>query len=427
MYIDRGYKPNQDIVCTFYIEPATGEAMAAVAAESSIGTWTGVPKTKRRLAAKVFDWNKKGFVKIAYPMELFEKGNVPQLLSSVAGNIFGMKAVRNLRLEDIEFPASYAKSFQGPQYGVEKIRSMLKIKRRPVVGTIVKPKLGLTSKEHAKASYEAWVGGLDVVKDDENLTSQSFNPFARRVTETLKMKKKAEHETGEHKIYLPNVTAETCEMLKRIKFVEQSGGNYIMVDMLTIGFAALQTMRNSTRLPIHAHRAMHAAMTKGRHGVSMLVLCRLARLIGVDSLHIGTAAIGKMKQDDEASCLEQALLCKWHAMKRTFPVASGGLHPLLVPRVVQAMGSDVFIMFGGGCHGHPGGSRSGAAAIRQAVDAVVQGVPLKKYAARHPELRQAIDKWGGKAAEKSKDDRHKNMEEFLRKNRDIFKKMARKL
>ncbi|MBI5347092.1 MAG: ribulose-bisphosphate carboxylase large subunit, partial [Candidatus Aenigmarchaeota archaeon] len=273
MYINYGYKPKNDIVCTFYLEPAKKEVMAGIAAESSIGTWTDVPKTKRRLAAKVYHWKKKGsgvMVKIAYPADLFEHGNVPQLLSSVAGNIFGMKKVRNLRLEDIEFPKSYLSSFKGPKFGIDEIRRKLKIKNRPVVGTIVKPKLGLSSEEHAEAAYEAWVGGLDIVKEDENLTSQKFNIFEKRVILTMKAKKKAEKETGEKKVYLPNVTAETNEMLKRISFVENHGGNYIMLDMFTIGFSALQTVRNETQLPIHAHRAMHAAMTKGKNGVSML-------------------------------------------------------------------------------------------------------------------------------------------------------------
>ncbi|MCS7109837.1 MAG: RuBisCO large subunit C-terminal-like domain-containing protein, partial [Candidatus Micrarchaeota archaeon] len=174
-------------------------AAGAVAAESSIGTWIEVETEKqymKDLAAKVFEI-KGSLVKIAYPIELFEGGNVPNILSSIAGNIFGMKEVKNLRLNDVFLPERLLKSFRGPKYGIAGIRKLLKIKDRPLVGTIIKPKLGLRVKDHAKVAYEAWVGGIDIVKDDENLASQSFNRFEERLKATFRMKEKAEMETGE--------------------------------------------------------------------------------------------------------------------------------------------------------------------------------------------------------------------------------------
>ncbi len=202
-----------------------------------------------------------------------------------------MKAVDNLRLIDIELPENLVKSFQGPLYGIEGIRKLLDVKNRPLVGTIVKPKLGLGYKKHAEVAYESWVGGCDIVKDDENLTNQAFNPFKERIIETLKMRDHAEEETGEKKIYMPNISAETDEMVRRAHFVKENNGRYIMVDIVTVGFSGLQSIREKNPgLVIHAHRAMHAAFTRNKkQGISMLVLAKLARIIGVDQIHIGTA------------------------------------------------------------------------------------------------------------------------------------------
>jgi ribulose-bisphosphate carboxylase large chain len=404
-YVQLGYRPSRkDMVCDFYLEPGRGisvrEAANHVAAESSTGTWTEVSTMKSgigKLGAKVFEIRGND-IRVAYPGALFEAGNVPQIMSSVAGNVFGMKAVRNLRLNDIALTGDIVKSFPGPRFGVRGIRRLLRVGGRPLTGTIVKPKIGLDEREHAKVAYEAWTGGLDIVKDDENLSSMGFNRFGRRVIETLKLRDKAEHETGERKMYMPNVTAETEEMLRRARFVKDHGGEYAMVDIVTAGWSGLQTLRHENedlRLVLHAHRAGHAAFTRNpRHGISMLVLARLARLVGMDQLHIGTANVGKMAQREDAVKLEDALRCRCHGLRRTFPVASGGLHPGMVPELVKRMGNDIIAQFGGGCHGHPGGTNAGARAIRQAVDAAIRGIDLKEHAKNNDELRLALREWG---------------------------------
>jgi ribulose-bisphosphate carboxylase large chain len=421
-YINLNYKPKRtEILVEYFVDPAKGYTLdycaEQVAAESSIGTWTTISTMNKKIATKlkphVYYINKKSkIIKIAYPQTLFEKGNMPQILSSIAGNIFGMKMLKNLRLEDIEFSKAIVDSFKGPRYGIAGIRQLLRVKDRPLIGTIIKPKLGLNEKQHAKVAYEAWVGGLDVVKDDENLTSMTFNKFKKRIDETVKMKKLAEQKTGEKKIYMPNVTAETFEMLKRANYVKKKGNEYVMIDVLTAGFAAVQTLRNHTNLVIHAHRAMHAVLTKShKHGISMLCLAKIYRLIGVDQIHIGTAGVGKMggskneislieeeiediyvSQQDKERILEQ----KWYNVKPTLAVASGGLSPLSIPSVVKAMGNNIVMQFGGGCHGHPQGTLKGAIAIRQALDATMKHISLEKYAKNHVELRQALKKWSKK-------------------------------
>lgn len=400
-FVDTKYNPKEtDLVCTFYLEPegiSLEEAAGGVAAESSIGTWTELTTTKTylaRLAAHTFSI-KNNLIKIAYPIELFEKGNMPNILSSVAGNVFGLKALKNLRLNDAEFPPKLTKSFKGPQFGIEGIRKLLKVPQRPFVGTIIKPKLGLKTEDHAQVAYEAWSGGCDIVKDDENLSSQEFNFFENRILKTLESRDKAEEETGERKVYMANITAETETMVKRAQYVKDQGGKYVMIDILTCGFSALQTLRDQNfKLVIHAHRAGHAAFTKNqKHGIAMRVIAKVARVIGVDQLHVGTI-IGKMSETrQEVTENISALKCEMNGLRPVMPVASGGLHPRLVPALIQTFGRDFIIQAGGGIHGHTDGTFAGATAMRQAVDAITEGKTLKEYAENHKELKVALKLW----------------------------------
>ena len=411
-FINLKYKPKNDLICLFKINPnrmSIEKAANTVALESSVGTWTDV-KNKGdadKLKARVFSI-KGNWVKIAYPQDLFEKDNVPNILSSIAGNIMGMKAVKTIRLEDVSFPKSILKSFAGPKYGIEGIRKMMKIKSRPLVGTIIKPKLGLNEKEHAQSAYESWKGGCDIVKDDENLASQKFNNFEKRLSKTLDMADKAEKETGEKKAYLVNVTAETREMIKRAQLAEKMGSKYVMIDILTAGWAALQTLREANfKMAIHAHRAMHAAFDRNpEHGISMMVIADFARLIGVDQIHIGTG-IGKLegkikeieeiKEDIEmkkVKATKKRLEQNWGEIKSVLGVSSGGLHPGHVPFLIKHLGKDIVLQMGGGIHGNKLGTEAGAIAARQAVEATLKKVSLREYAKTHVELEQAIIQWG---------------------------------
>jgi ribulose-bisphosphate carboxylase large chain len=425
-YVHLNYKPSKDdLICEYYIEPARNitlrQAAGAVASESSVGTWTKVTtstKNTRRLAAKVFsiDFQNK-IVKIAYPIDLFEPGNMPQILSSIAGNIFGMKILNNLKLLDIHFPKKIVQSFKGPVHGIIGVRKKLGIIDRPLIGTIVKPKVGLSPRQQAKVAFNAWVGGCDIVKDDENLTSLKFNKFKARVIEVLKAKEKAEKITGEKKMYMPNISAETVEMIKRAKFVKEHGGTCVMLDILSLGWGSVQTLRNYNehfQLVLHAHRAGHAALTRDRrHGISMLVIAKIARLIGVDQLHIGTI-IGKMQGKEEVPIIDQEIesslirprlgmsLIKgghvleqdWGKIKPIFAVCSGGLNPLHIPYLIHTLGRNIILQFGGGINGHKKGTIAGSKACRQAVDATLKGFSLENYSIIHQELRQALEQWG---------------------------------
>ncbi len=400
-FVDLKYKPAEtDLICAFYVEPdgiSLKEAAGGVAAESSIGTWTELttaePYVAKR-AARVFSME-GNLAKIAYPIELFEQGNMPNILSSVAGNVFGLRALKNLRLDEVELPAELVKSFKGPKFGIEGIRKLFKVAERPLVGTIIKPKIGLKTADHARVAYEAWAGGCDIVKDDENLSSQRFNPFEERIVKTLECRDKAEEETGERKVYMANITAETDAMLKRAEYVLDHGGEYVMVDILTCGFSALQTLRDQNfKLVIHAHRAGHAAFTKNqKHGIAMRAIAKVARVIGVDQLHVGTI-VGKMSETREEVLKNiDALKAEMSGLKPVMPVASGGLHPRLVPALMETFGKDFIIQAGGGIHGHTDGTRAGATAMRQAVDATLKGISLEKYAKTHKELKVATALW----------------------------------
>jgi ribulose-bisphosphate carboxylase large chain len=420
-FVDWGHRPAKtDMICLFRLTPAANisfnEAVGRVASESSNGTWTELTTLKphiRKIRARAF-WHNKDMVKIAYPIELFENGSMPQLYSSVVGNIFGMKALEGLRLLDIEFPKDYVKSFKGPQFGIEGIRKYMKVYDRPFTATVPKPKVGMTSEEHAECGYEAWVGGVDFLKDDENLTDQVFNRFEKRVKLCAKMRDKAEKFTGEKKDYFINCTAETNEMIRRAKFAQNYDFKYVMIDMVTSGWSGLQTLRNhcqDSKQAIHAHRAMHATFTRNPlHGVSMLTLAKCAKLVGVDNIHIGTVVGKLVSPKDEVMILEhecedpemyeqlkqKVLHQNWFGMKPMIPVSSGGLHPGLIPYVLDLLGKDCCLQLGGGIHGHPRGTREGAKAFRQAIEAYQQGVSLQYFAEKNENtaLKEALDHFG---------------------------------
>ncbi|MFC3478824.1 type III ribulose-bisphosphate carboxylase [Halobacterium litoreum] len=402
-FVDTGYRPTDtDLVCEFVLEPGEGmdmmDAAGRVASESSNGTWAALNVSDRvtELSATAFDVG-DGRIAVAYPGALFEGGNMPQVLSCIAGNIMGMKAVESIRLADCEWPEELATSFPGPQFGSRVKTEILDAEGRPATATVPKPKVGLSTEEHAQVGYDAWVGGVDLLKDDENLTDQSFNRFDERVKRSFEMRDRAEDETGDRKDYLVNITAETETMLDRLELVAEQGGGFVMVDVVTCGWSSVQTVREHAEkhgLAIHAHRAMHAAFDRlEHHGVSMRVLAQVARLCGVDHIHTGTAGLGKLENEDTVG-INDWLKSDLYGTTDVLPCASGGLHPGIVEPLLDAIGTDVIVQAGGGIHGHPDGTAAGARAFRQAIDAYQAGVPAAEYAEDHAELAAALDKWG---------------------------------
>jgi ribulose-bisphosphate carboxylase large chain len=412
--------PDKHIIATYYVEGdgvSLIEAGIEIAIEESIGTWTEVTTTTewiiKNLPAKVFEYKNEsgntGIIKVAYPTILFdiETGGIPNILSIVAGNLFGIKSLRNVKLLDLQFPREVVEAFKGPKFGIEGIRQIIGTlgSRRPHLGTIIKPKVGLNPKETAKVAYEAAIGGVDFIKDDETLTNQKFCPLAERVVSVMEALDKVKSETDRRVLYAPNITSETYRIMELADVALEHGAPALMVDVLPSGFSAVRLLAedSSINVPLHVHRSMHGAVTKNpKHGISMMVIAKLVRLVGGDQLHTGTA-IGKMGGEEKTVAeivnINNFLRGSFYHLKSTFPVASGGIHPTIVPLNVEKLGRDIVIQAGGGIHGHPKGTRAGAIAMRQAIDAAMKGIPLTEYAKDHEELRIAIQKWGLKFAE----------------------------
>lgn len=424
-YYEPDYEPKDtDLLCAFYLdmppnasEEDVVEAAAAVAAESSTGTWTEVWSNEfvdlEYYKGRVYkiDGN---MIYIAYPMDLFEEGSIANIMSSIVGNVFGFKAYNGLRLEDMYVPVALMKTFPGPAVGIPDERVRLNKFDRPLLGGTVKPKLGLSAKDFSTVVFECLMGGLDCTKDDENLNSQPFNRWRDRFMYVMDRVKAAEAKTGEAKGHWLNVTAgSTEEMLRRTEFAAAQGSRFIMIDYLTVGFTGFADVRKRAEelgLIIHVHRAMHAVIDRQKnHGINFNVLAKWLRMAGGDHLHTGTV-VGKLEGSWSetvaranmlreprytASDLGGSLLFDqdWVGLKSTWPVASGGIHAHHIPDLYKIYGNDAFFLFGGGTHGHPRGSRAGAEANRVATEAVAAGKDIAAEARTNKALKEALDLW----------------------------------
>ena len=439
-YWQPDYEPKAtDILAAFRITPQPGvdpeEAGAAVAGESSTATWT-VVWTDRLSAyehyqAKCYRVDPVPGIEgqwmayIAYDIDLFEEGSIANLTSSIIGNVFGFKALKALRLEDLRIPIHYVKTFPGPPHGIVMEREYLNKYGRPLLGATVKPKLGLSARNYGRVVYEALKGGLDFTKDDENINSQPFMRWRDRFLFCMEAVHRAEEMTGEIKGHYMNVTAATMEdMYERAEFARDIGSVIIMQD-LTIGYTAMASMSKWARrngMLLHLHRAGYATWARQKnHGVNFRVIAKWCRLLGVDHIHSGTV-VGKLEGDPniiqgyyDTLRLEHidADLTKglyfdqdWASMPGVMPVASGGIHAGQMHQLLHYLGEDVVLQFGGGTIGHPMGIAAGATANRVALEAMVkarnegrdyftEGPDILNAAAkRSPELQVALDTWG---------------------------------
>ena len=404
LHLGESVDPDANIICTYKIKTDMDIrlAAAAVATEQSTGTWTGISTLNdevfKRYHGRVINIQGK-IATIAYPEDDFslDIGGVPQILSVIAGNLFGLEGLR-VRLEDVGFPTGMLRAFKGPKFGIPGLRKLLNRPDKPLVGTIVKPKIGLPPQDMANFVYEAGIGGLTNCKDDETLSNQSFCPLEDRVVAIAEAIDRVKAETGHMMMHAINVSTRGDQILEVAERAQELGASELMVDVITCGFAAVQVLAEdpSIKLPIHVHRTMHGAITRNKDlGVSMAVFSKLVRMCGGDALHVGTFGVGKMKSssaDDLANqraCVGQEL-----PYEKVMPVCSGGMHPALIEPLVKITGTDVQIQAGGGVAGHPGGVRGGARAMVQAVDAAYHGISLSEYATSHQELQEAITKWG---------------------------------
>jgi ribulose-bisphosphate carboxylase large chain len=439
-YWQPDYEPTvTDVLALFRITPQDGvdpqEAAAAVAGESSTATWT-VVWTDRLTACDMYRAKAyrveavpgspgQYFAYIAYDLDLFEPGSIANLTASIIGNVFGFKPLKALRLEDMRLPVAYVKTFQGPPTGIVVERERLDKFGRPLLGATTKPKLGLSGRNYGRVIYEGLKGGLDFMKDDENINSQPFMHWRDRFLNVMDAVNKASAATGEIKGSYLNITGATVEdMYERAEFAKELGSVVIMVDLI-VGWSTIQSMSNWCRkndMLLHMHRAGHGTYTRQKnHGISFRVIAKWLRLAGVDHLHTGTA-VGKLEGDPMTvqgvynvcrdsytkKDLPRGLFFDqdWADLRKVMPVASGGIHAGQMHQLLDMFGDDCIMQFGGGTIGHPGGIQAGAVANRVALEVMVkarnegrdiknEGPEILRQAAKWcSPLQQALDTWG---------------------------------
>merc|ERR1711972_1260835 len=376
------------------------EGAAALAGESSTATWTvvwtdlltacDVYRAKAYRVDKLEDTPGQGFCYIAYQVDLFESGSVVNLAASIIGNIFGFKAIKALRLEDMRIPCVYMKTFQGPATGITVERERLDKFGRPLLGATVKPKLGLSGKNYGRVVFEGLKGGLDFLKDDENINSQPFMRYRERFLYSIEGVNHASALTGEVKGHYLNTTASTMEdMYERANFAKDLGSVIVMID-LVIGYTAIQSMGKWSRandVILHLHRAGNSTYSRQKsHGMNFRVICKWMRMSGRDHIHAGTV-VGKLEGDplmikgfyntlldfDIPETPHEGLFLgqQWGSIRKCVPVASGGIHCGQMHQLINYLGDGVVLQFGGGTIGHPDGIQSGATANRVALEAMV--------------------------------------------------------
>jgi ribulose-bisphosphate carboxylase large chain len=427
-YWNGDYEPKDtDLIALFRITPQDGvdpiEAAAAVAGESSTATWT-VVWTDRLTAcdqyrAKAYRVDPvpgtpgQYFCYVAYDLILFEEGSIANLTASIIGNVFSFKPLKAARLEDMRLPVAYVKTFGGPPTGIVVERERLDKFGKPLLGATTKPKLGLSGKNYGRVVYEGLKGGLDFMKDDENINSQPFMHWRDRYLYCMEAVNHASAVTGEVKGHYLNITAGTMEeMYRRAEFAKELGSVIVMVDLI-VGWTAIQSISEWCRqndMILHMHRAGHGTYTRQKnHGISFRVIAKWLRLAGVDHLHAGTA-VGKL-EGDPPTVQGYYNVCRemknevdlprglffdqdWADLKKVMPVASGGIHAGQMHQLLDLFGDDVVLQFGGGTIGHPMGIQAGATANRVALEAMVLARNEGRDIAHEgPEILRAAAKW----------------------------------
>ncbi|MGC9369612.1 MAG: ribulose-bisphosphate carboxylase [Paracoccaceae bacterium] len=415
------------VLVAYIMKPKAGhgylETAAHFAAESSTGTNVDVSTTDdftRGVDALVYEIDEaRELTKIAYPVELFDRNIIDgramlcSFLTLTIGNNQGMGDVEYAKMHDFYVPPAYLRLFDGPS---TTIADMWRVLGRPhvdggfIVGTIIKPKLGLRPQPFADACYDFWLGG-DFIKNDEPQGNQLFSPLKETIPLVADAMKRAQDETGEAKLFSANITADDhYEMLARAEFIletfaENADHVAFLVDGYVTGPAAITTARRAfPKQYLHYHRAGHGAVTspQSQRGYTAFVLSKMARLQGASGIHVGTMGFGKM--EGEASDRAIAYMItedsadgpyfhqEWHGMAPTTPIISGGMNALRMPGFFQNLGhSNLVMTAGGGAFGHVDGAAAGATSLRQAETCWKEGTDPLEFAKEHKEFARAFE------------------------------------
>jgi len=414
------------IIARYLIETplAVERAAEVIAGEQSSGTFVPVPgeteELKKRARAQVVAIDlresvpepslpgarpsrngpgryQRAEITIAFPLDNVGP-NLPTLLSTVAGNLFELSEVSGLKLIDLELPPIFAERYPGPQFGIEGTRKLSGVSGRPLIGTIVKPSVGLTPEQTAAMVRSLGEGGIDFIKDDEVMANPPHSPLKERVHAVMKEVKALADKTGRKLMYAFNVSDDLDAMFIHHDLVRDAGGTCIMVSLNSIGLAALSTLRKHAELPIHGHRNGWGLIS--RHpllGISFVAYQKLWRLAGADHLHVNGLRNKFWEPDDSVVASIRACLAPLFGGYFAMPVVSSGQWAGQAPDTfARAKTTDLIFLAGGGIMAHPGGPAAGLRSIQQAWEAAVTGLDLDAYAALHPELAVALERFSAR-------------------------------
>lgn len=423
---------NQRVHARYWIETAypLADAAAMMAGEQSTGTFVRVPGETDQLrelyAARVEQIVETGAVEkpslagsgaprahsgpltrrtaevaLSWPLENMGP-SLPNLLATVAGNLFELKPFSGLKLLDVTLPAAFLGSYQGPQFGVSGTRQLTGVYGRPIIGTILKPSVGMTPEQTASQVKMLAEAGVDFIKDDELQADGPHCPFEQRVPAVLSVLNEFAQKTGKRPMYAANITGEMDQMLRRHDLVLSRGGSCAMVSLNSIGLPALTALRRHAQLAIHGHRNGWGMFSRSHAtGMSFIAYQKFWRLAGIDHVHVN--GLRNKFCEEDASVIASARECLTpmfpspHPGCQVMPVFSSGQSADQVPDTFRALSAvapgcvDLIYACGGGILAHPQGPPAGVRSLRQAWEAAAAGVSLPEYALRHAELRAALE------------------------------------
>ena len=414
------------ITATYYIETpyAPEKAAAVLAGEQSSGTFVAVPgeteELKQRFAARVESIEllkivsepaipgatsndgkyHRAIVKVSWSIENFGY-NLPVLVSTLQGNLYEITQFTGLKLMDIELPSSFGEKFNGPAFGIGECRKLTGVSDRPLIGTIIKPSIGLSPEQTGKIVKALAGAGIDFVKDDELLSSSANSNFNDRVDAVMRVINDHADKTGKKVMYAFNISGEIDEMLQRYEKIFKSGGTCAMISINSVGLSAVKKICDQRQLAIHAHRNGWGMLT--RHpllGIDFKAYQKLWRLAGVDQLHVNGIENKFWETDDSVVASIEACLKKMYDHKTVMPVVSSGQwggQAFETWRRTKTV--DLLYMAGGGIMAHPMGAAAGVTALQQAWKAAVAGLSLVDAAKQYQEFGKSVEKFGKKKVE----------------------------
>jgi ribulose-bisphosphate carboxylase large chain len=322
---------------------------------------------------------------------------LPTLMSTIAGNLFELAQVSGLRLLDLQLPAAFADAYPGPAFGMDGTRRLSGKSKGALIGTIIKPSVGLTATETAEQVQMLVDGGIDFIKDDELQADGTYCPFEERVEKVMRVVNQAADKSGKKAMVAFNITGDLDEMRHRHDYLLTHEGTCVMVCVNSVGLVGVSALRKHSTLPIHAHRAGWGYLNRSPVlGWDFAAWQKIWRLAGVDHLHVNGLR-NKFSESDAsviaaARALGEPLFS--HAAMQAVPVFSSAQTGLQAHDTFNAIGhADLIVTAGGGIFGHPDGVAAGVSALRQAWDAAESGINLQTYAQSHPELARALTFW----------------------------------